>query len=370
MTFSDSLRARFKMPVLASLFCVASIASFSPSLEACPASVKNLRTNYLPEGYSSLCQFADHYSDLKKQIGNANRIADLRAPRFINLPDWMAALPKTGFNPFVVYGPATWTAWDATATAVDNEAEQIYQTGGSPVISLNWLLDRNRSATVDRLPDGSTAGSLRTEVSYGLQIRRAGAARVDEISLLTSMISPAGPDRQPLLTWTGSHCVEDLPEDSQGWFDRDMRYFNAALLRPTTNTFRDPQGITRQCGWLTYPSTARVQNLLNSYTQFFQMLQPALRSGQADIIFSASQLQRTLVGIHPFSVGNGRTSRLVMDLLLESYGLPAPIFVNQSIDLSTPDAQWAAEISRGMLSVVQKLEACVRAPNAPRCQRI
>ena len=65
------------------------------------------------------------------------------------------------------------------------------------------------------------------------------------------------------------------------------------------------------------PTFLQVQNLMDDYFNFYEENKETLNP----VILSA-EIHERLVTIHPFTDGNGRTSRLIMNLILLQYGFP------------------------------------------------
>lgn len=65
------------------------------------------------------------------------------------------------------------------------------------------------------------------------------------------------------------------------------------------------------------PTFLQVENLMRDYFEFYEQEKEDLNP----VILSA-ELHERLVTIHPFIDGNGRTARLVMNLILLQYGFP------------------------------------------------
>jgi Fic family protein len=80
-----------------------------------------------------------------------------------------------------------------------------------------------------------------------------------------------------------------------------------------------------------------------------------------------AKAQRWFISIHPFTDGNGRTSRFLMEWILNSIGLPPPIVEDMNNDIYETEAQWADEIGKGLLKTVEIAEACARQPQSQGC---
>lgn len=63
-----------------------------------------------------------------------------------------------------------------------------------------------------------------------------------------------------------------------------------------------------------------------------------------------ADFQRDLVAIHPFSNGNGRATRLLMNYLLNLEGLPATYLVDPNLDIQVSQQAWRDHVRRGVLN--------------------
>lgn len=67
-----------------------------------------------------------------------------------------------------------------------------------------------------------------------------------------------------------------------------------------------------------------------------------------DPIVLAAEFQRRFVSIHPFVDGNGRTSRLLMDRILQEFNLPSPLIERFNDDIYETSEGWTQEIRIGI----------------------
>jgi fido (protein-threonine AMPylation protein) len=86
--------------------------------------------------------------------------------------------------------------------------------------------------------------------------------------------------------------------------------------------------------------------------------QPIIRNSRTseEIINVAADFQRELVSIHPFRDGNGRISRLTMDYVLVSKGLPPPHIENTVFDLTASPDVWRLEVKKGIYNAIINAE--------------
>jgi len=67
------------------------------------------------------------------------------------------------------------------------------------------------------------------------------------------------------------------------------------------------------------------------------------------VIQVAARFQQDLISIHPFLDGNGRLARLLTEKLLESKGLPPPLYTHWGEDATLSRTQMESQIARGVL---------------------
>jgi Fic family protein len=73
------------------------------------------------------------------------------------------------------------------------------------------------------------------------------------------------------------------------------------------------------------PTYLQVQNLMDEYFNFYEENKDKLNP-----VILATEMHERLVTIHPFTDGNGRTSRLIMNLILLQHGFPVTNISSQN----------------------------------------
>jgi alpha-amylase/alpha-mannosidase (GH57 family) len=104
--------------------------SLSVVAQACPDNLKNFHSDFLKG--QDVCQLHDRYQaaldDLRgKNFFPPERLSNLMAPRFINLPDWNGKKDRTHDSALRAYDPApiTWKMWESGVKIVDKAALKI-----------------------------------------------------------------------------------------------------------------------------------------------------------------------------------------------------------------------------------------------------
>ena len=80
------------------------------------------------------------------------------------------------------------------------------------------------------------------------------------------------------------------------------------------------------------PPPTLLDSMMLDYEDWMRNEISKCREGEKSIILTAAQSYQRLVTIHPFENGNGRVSRLVMNYVLESSGLPSAILGDKVLD--------------------------------------
>jgi hypothetical protein len=360
---------------------------------SCPPSLRGLRSQFLPAEGGDLCAFADRYERAKAAAREAGiidttRIADVRAPRFIANKDWLSHTTGlfSNYDPRFIYSTSdgargsVWSGWDKAANRIDGLANHLARMSERGYtdrynFSVDWI--RNTHLNSLGASEPKIAGRFRTDFVLGTEINRETAPAVAEIKVaLASSYPSAILKGATILTWEDTVCFDDIPlfkKFSVRSGDRGLKIDN---LPKGGGAYTDSNGIVRHCGTYQYSSPSEIAVQLGRLGDDLTTRMNLLLSGRgagnpsADPILIGAHAQRWFVSIHPFDGGNGRTSRFIMDFLVQSVGLPTPVLADMTRDLVTPEPAWALEVGRGMVRTVETIEACAKNPSADRCTEV
>jgi len=269
------------------------------------------------------------------------------APRFINLPVWTTQRQAAKFSPLMIYKPApqTWQMWENGAALLAKAVSQNQQTQSIAPITLEWIRSLHFAAT-NGLVQGS--GSFRTHnILGGMNSVEYAISKQHQAQLLIGggYHRPTDP-QSPVFKWTPTTCSTIEGE----LVDIDINKF-----------FFMPSGEPKQCGFVTYLDYNEIPSALLQWATSINQATQAWRThptAAEDPLLVAARAQRWFVSIHPFNDGNGRISRYIMDLLITSLGLPAPLLANMDHDIYTPESKWADEIANGIMKTIRVMERC------------
>jgi fido (protein-threonine AMPylation protein) len=349
--------------------------------KSCPLLLQNLATSHL--GQWSPCQVFESYQaslqKLKqKGVYASEYIAAWRGPRFINFPDWIKMALFTGYNPWYVYKPApkTWQSWENGHALVYTQVQKNLKKQKVEIFDLEWIKKVHRVSMQDMYV---SAGSIRNHSEVGLQLDRKYALPEATIQLLdqgAGYRSHTNPD-EPMLEWIPTICwedqdrkiletIEERKAKKESWFQK------TEWTHPEKDLFFEEGGARKQCGYISYPASGDVIPELSNYLKIINNRTQKWISPDKneDFLETIAKAQRLFIAIHPFKDGNGRMSRYLMDLLIESTGLPAPVLADMDNDLFVSEKDWAQELGRGIFRTLDILNQCAENPQRESCKII
>lgn len=360
---------------LRSVFILWALA-LAAKASACPEVLRNRTTTHL-QGLT-LCEVYDRYQgvlfELQRQgVTEPKRMADLLAPRFINGPFWEANKKAKNFSPWMMYAPApdTWLGWEAGNALIEAQIADNRRVGKFIPITLDWVRSVHREALQHLHVN---AGEFRDQEELGLSLYRAHSidrATVEQIAN-GGGYRPRGRN-EPLYKWTPTLCYEEQSAAVKEYMDKRDRAKGIDLSKwpaiDPTRFYNDGKGSERQCGYIVY---SQLKDVPTEITRWVANVNWFMRSwdNQQDYIdplAAVARTQRWFIGIHPFTDGNGRISRYMMDLLVGHMGLPAPILSDMDRDVYISEEAWADEIGRGILRHLEIAESCARNVHAEGC---
>ncbi|MBR9704677.1 hypothetical protein GOV12_04645 [Candidatus Pacearchaeota archaeon] len=126
---------------------------------------------------------------------------------------------------------------------------------------------------------------------------------------------------------------------------------------PHEAAFIDANANNLYYGYVKYPPYDEVPGLLRELLKKYNARITKATTPE-EIITVAADFQKDFVSIHPFSDGNGRISRLLMDYILKSKGLP-PAHLNKVREISKTYEVWREEVLQGIINAMKNYR-CVK----------
>lgn len=268
------------------------------------------------------CAIQDRYLALKSAYAsrqvNIDEVAEYRVIRFVDRYNWERA--KTSrIKPEQIYqpAPATWTVWDSGIREVmriggaKGQLLNGFNLDESNISYVNKVLLMNEQQNLnvkDKITDQTlNPGEYRKVTSTGVGFRSGGQDYSSMINLSeesmnrlqTRWESAMGATFSDLLQNAGVTNYADANLKS-GMKENEARTF--VYYAPST-------AVPAAMEW--------IKNFIKLNLERYNAGNPVLSPMEL-----AAVAQKWFVSIHPFSDGNGRTSRAIQDLILAHFEMP------------------------------------------------
>jgi hypothetical protein len=336
------------------------LAKGSGTLEPIPLCPDAFRLLNGPSGLSPNASFEEirgAYRDLlRKRTTLAAPSIDAR--RFINEDDWQRAAGLT--KPWTYYGRDSMKDWlDALRFVQQNAA-------GLPV-SLD-LLQKLHRISARRLPfHGFEGRRIRKLFDEGKITREEFKRRLDRAYQKNEEVS--GVSHESLRGVMRTEQIDQIWHSGSSLSPEIGRYFtDSELAAIRSNPYmRVDEANMKQIAPGKWEGRAYYQDVdlvKDSVEKVLNRTVADLASAMSDetSLTIIIQMEKDLMSIHPFLDGNGRTIRLLGDLLRQREGLPPPLYPNES-DLTMTSTEALAFHRRAMIDYLNEWSKRLRNKN-------
>jgi len=387
------------------LVTVALLALSSATALACPKYLSSFQSPSFVESAAlsssrapanTLCELYDQHhasrvslNELHGSVGDvAYRTRAIYGPRFIHSTNFFGSpiAASVKYNPWLIYQPApdTWQQWENAQALIQHKISKNLSGASSgqnsqPELLSKELLLQIHDVALRGLP--KETHKFRRHAEQGLLWRQSHAQPKGKMNEIFYPLDPNGKVipgvSKPMTKWTVTKCVEEMvPAQKQC---ADQMKVDSIIKEQELSFFEffDGRLTQLQCGYVTYLDHNEIEKQLdlliqdiNAQLKDFYSSDPKKKAG-VDPVRLAARAQRWFIGIHPFLDGNGRTSRLLMDYILMSLGLPAPILHEMDLDMVKTEDDWAIEIAHGHQRALDLEKECIQRlsdnPKDPFC---
>ena len=269
--------------------------------------------------------------------------------RLINPEDWQDAslVLSTGKPAWLRYGETTAEDWMNTARWIASGADER-------AIDLELLQEIHRRAMKNHFFVGAENRRIIADAkSRGIP---KDEFLKDTRFVMREKKTVMGLDHSLFRGTLRSTPVDDLPLDGSLQLPGNQRAFSREeyeamkknpymIPDPDHPPVFSPDGSTVRARFRYIPP----QRVEAATREILARLNQDLRNAKTteDIILAVVRMNRAMLAAHPFQDGNGRSIRLLSDLVFQRYGLPPPLYPNER-DLEMTDSEAVQFILNGM----------------------
>lgn len=332
-------------------------------------SLKSFSCDSLLQAFPRDCQIQDRYAkvsaELKQKNVNIEEIAEYRVLRFIGRSTWDKAIQnKTVPEQIYTPAPATWQVWDKGIRSVFTSNAQTgaelkgklftgYRLNNSTISEINKVL----------LTDGVTS----IKDYYSDQKKKPGEMRKagDEI---VGFCDHKKPEKIAAI----DSAEMSLRRYQQSWEQKSGISF-VNLVKEKSGINAEKANISTQmratdysCGYqgymyIAYAPSENVAEYMDWFRIFVEKNLENLKNNKSAIspVELAAIAQKWFVSVHPFSDGNGRTSRAIQDLILANFGLPFAPGGDLQDDALSEAENYIEENYSKLEKMLSSLESCL-----------
>lgn len=312
-----------------------------------------------------LAQLAQEFSVLRPQKAHVGIIADIDAQRLINAHHWVEANQQTPEAPWEFYGDVTYRSWsDAAAWIEQKNADglplslELYDVIEKRVMKNHYYAGFERRRIKDAFAKGKLSSKqladLLDRIDSGERVNFSG---VDHGSL------PAQFRQDPIDEFVHNGDLF-LPDGTRYMTGTELRAIRKNRLLTVVESSIKKIGRGKYTGDVLYPRIKDLPGLVAEAIEDAQKKIDRSKSLKAKLK-AIVELQVDLNTIHRSLDGNGRTIRLLSDLLYQRVGLPPPLYPNE-FDITGNKMDVVRSTVEAMTRYLAAVQARLQNVNSPR----
>lgn len=315
------------------------------------------------------CSIQDRFVALKNayaaQGTNIDEIAEYRVIRFVDRYNWERAKdsqvkPKDIYKP----SPDTWLVWDSGIREV------MATAGGKNGLLNSYVLNEDTISVINR--------NLLTNQGMNIKDR------------ITDQTLKPGEYRKPTNTGVGfqggNKNYQAAIERSEASMDRFQQRWESEMGATFSQLLKEAgaqnvegahlrSGMSQAggAGFVSYAPSSEVQKEIEWITNFIKINLEQYKKGTPVLspMELATVVQKWFVSVHPFSDGNGRTSRAIQDVILANFDMPVVPGGDLQEDATAVYEDYMEETYKKTEKLLAALELCqTRNAEAFQCQTV
>ncbi len=305
------------------------------------------------------CQIQDRFRQIRSEfkIGfniDINDVAEYRAIRFIDRESWeRAKVLKNPPNSIYDPAPMTWNVWSHGIDSLFPAKLNINNLNEATFSKMNTVLLTDGSASIkdDKTDENMSPGEYRGESQIGFCSHASLDHRQANEKSVQSMLAVQARFEGKLKI-----SLNQLIQKEHG-IDSGLATLGVGLRSIVPGCGADGQGIHTS-----YVRSELVRGNMDWIRIFLKSNLSLIKSNNSILtpIELSAFVQKWLVTVHPFADGNGRTSRALQDLVLESFDLPFAPSGDLQNDALEEFAKYADNTYVKTEEMVSKLESCLK----------
>jgi hypothetical protein len=285
---------------------------------------------------------------------------EIDAQRLINPSDWNKARAKFPASPWDFYGHEVFEDWEAGLRYVNRDAD-------GAALGENLLKKIHHLTMRHHFYRGYEGRRIRALYDRGEISREELQKRLKPV--YEEKKSASGKDHAELSGAYREDALDEVQHHGSSFLPDGSRYFTAAELAALRRNpyIRVEESSIRKVGAGAFKGHAYYSPVKDIPTEIRAILyrtREALAQEKRPEAINRLiyHMERDLLSVHPFLDGNGRSIRLLGDLLRQRHGLPPPLYPLED-ELTLPEAEALEFQRKAMLEYVNQAVSAAMGKN-------